>query len=119
MSRSYKKLRYAVYNSTDLTTDLSRNHYKRVLREVFHNECAYCGWKHDLTIDHVIPRSKGGSEHINNLVLACLDCNLSKSNYDLEAWYIKQPSFELWRYEMILQWINSEFRLGVYHLDAS
>lgn len=31
-------------------------------------------------IEHSRPRSKGGSDHLNNLLPACIDCNLSKSN---------------------------------------
>ena len=50
--------------------------------------CAYCGWKAQsaaerarLTVDHVVPRSRGGSatEHLN-LVSACRPCNGRKAN---------------------------------------
>ena len=45
--------------------------------------CQYCGM--DLcdktaTVDHVIPKSKGGGATWNNLVTSCKDCNLYKSN---------------------------------------
>lgn len=43
-------------------------------------ECQYCGSKEDLTIDHVIPVSKGGKWEWNNLVAACSRCNVKKSN---------------------------------------
>jgi len=46
-------------------------------------QCQYCGKvlpKHELTIDHVIPRSRGGEDTWENLVLACLSCNLRKGN---------------------------------------
>jgi 5-methylcytosine-specific restriction endonuclease McrA len=45
------------------------------------NVCQYCGKKFprfDLTIDHVIPRSRGGTDTWENLVLACSGCNLRK-----------------------------------------
>ena len=45
--------------------------------------CAYCGAlaaDGPLEIDHVVPVSKGGSDHESNLVAACCDCNLGKSN---------------------------------------
>lgn len=44
------------------------------------NECVYCGNKKELTIDHVIPRSKGGKNTWDNLVTCCLKCNLKKGN---------------------------------------
>ncbi|MDJ0680411.1 MAG: HNH endonuclease, partial [Xenococcaceae cyanobacterium MO_167.B52] len=35
------------------------------------NQCQYCGNRKDLTIDHIIPRSKGGKHSWNNVVIAC------------------------------------------------
>lgn len=45
--------------------------------------CQYCGRKAPeviLHIDHIIPRSKGGSNNSENLTVACMDCNFGKSN---------------------------------------
>ncbi|MCS7153928.1 MAG: HNH endonuclease [Bacteroidia bacterium] len=42
--------------------------------------CAYCGATHNLTIDHVIPRSQGGDDSWENLVTACEPCNHRKGN---------------------------------------
>lgn len=47
-----------------------------------HNICGYCGntfSKHDLTRDHVIPKSKGGEDSWTNLVTACKPCNHKKA----------------------------------------
>ena len=44
------------------------------------NECVYCGSKKELTIDHVIPRSKVGKNTWDNLVTCCQKCNLKKGN---------------------------------------
>ena len=48
-------------------------------REVFvrdHYTCQYCGRQgHDLTLDHVVPRHRGGSHTWENLVTACKVCN--------------------------------------------
>ena len=57
--------------------ELSRRNILR--RDNFH--CQYCGVKsHDLTIDHVIPKSKGGDDTWENLVSACKDCNNKKGS---------------------------------------
>jgi 5-methylcytosine-specific restriction endonuclease McrA len=47
--------------------------------------CQYCG-SHgvDLTIDHIIPRSKGGMTCWENVVVACKHCNLRKGNRSLD-----------------------------------
>jgi len=41
-------------------------------------KCFYCHAKTKLTLDHVIPLSKNGSNTAENLVFACVHCNLSK-----------------------------------------
>ncbi|WP_127121272.1 HNH endonuclease [Chryseotalea sanaruensis] len=47
-------------------------------------ECQYCGTKRDLTIDHVIPRAKGGKDSWTNLVTACKRCNAKKGDFTPE-----------------------------------
>ncbi len=42
--------------------------------------CQYCGHKSDLTLDHVMPRSRGGKDSWENLVTACTKCNVRKGN---------------------------------------
>ncbi len=67
------------------------NHYKNIpFRGVLLNrvnlfrrdkgECQYCGSKRHLTIDHVIPKSKGGKTNWTNLITACNRCNVNKGD---------------------------------------
>ena len=44
------------------------------------NQCQYCGKTRELTLDHLIPRSKGGKFVWTNLVTACLSCNAKKGD---------------------------------------
>jgi hypothetical protein len=44
------------------------------------HKCQYCGATKKLTIDHVIPRSRGGDDSWENLVVACSSCNVKKSD---------------------------------------
>lgn len=48
--------------------------------------CVYCGSKERLTLDHVIPISKGGETSIKNLVVACQRCNTSKGDKNVLDW---------------------------------
>jgi 5-methylcytosine-specific restriction endonuclease McrA len=42
--------------------------------------CGYCGSIKDLTIDHIIPKSRGGPNTWENLICACVKCNVRKGN---------------------------------------
>lgn len=43
--------------------------------------CQYCGYRgDDLTLDHVLPRSRGGGDTWDNLITACVHCNVRKGN---------------------------------------
>jgi len=62
---------------------------REYLLEQWAHRCAYCaGASGDpiLNIDHVIPRSRGGSNRVSNLVVACRTCNDAKGNQRLEEW---------------------------------
>lgn len=45
-----------------------------------HHKCQYCGINKDLTLDHVIPKSRGGKTSWDNLVSACKVCNSRKGD---------------------------------------
>jgi 5-methylcytosine-specific restriction endonuclease McrA len=46
-----------------------------------HWSCQYCGAeRHSLTVDHVIPRSKGGTSTWENIVTCCAPCNRRKGD---------------------------------------
>ncbi|WP_304459554.1 RNA-guided endonuclease IscB [Alicyclobacillus sendaiensis] len=58
---------------------------REYLLEKWGRKCAYCGAENvPLEIDHVIPRSRGGSDRVSNLVLACHRCNQAKGNRPVE-----------------------------------
>ncbi len=52
---------------------------RELLRRDGHR-CQYCGSSKQLTIDHVIPRSKGGTHTWDNVTIACETCNHKKGD---------------------------------------
>lgn len=60
-----------------------RNGARLTRRAVFardRHRCQYCGSEHHLTVDHVIPRSKGGGDTWDNVVTSCAACNRKKGD---------------------------------------
>lgn len=75
---------------------------RRNIFERDRNTCQYCGKrfsKPDLTIDHVLPRSRGGRDTWENLVLACVRCNLRKGSRtpdEAHMHLLRKPSAPRW-----------------------
>jgi hypothetical protein len=58
---------------------------REYLLEKWERKCAYCGKKDiPLEVEHIIPRSKDGSNRVDNLTIACSECNLKKGNQTAE-----------------------------------
>ncbi len=58
--------------------------------------CAYCGCQESaLQWEHIIPKSRGGPDTIDNMVLCCQKCNCSKSDKDPFEWYGKEKRYEV------------------------
>ena len=65
------------------------------------SECFYCTAplsKETATVDHVVPKSLGGGNNVNNLVVSCKSCNLLKANnrsFILLRWKKEEPCFDV------------------------
>jgi CRISPR/Cas system Type II protein with McrA/HNH and RuvC-like nuclease domain len=63
---------------THHTKKLKINRHRIYRRDNY--QCVYCGSKRELTLDHVIPKSKGGGNNWENLVTSCSKCNVKKAD---------------------------------------
>lgn len=62
---------------------------KEYLLQKFGHRCAYCaGASGDLVleVEHVVPRSRGGSNRVSNLAIACRTCNVEKGSLHPREW---------------------------------
>ena len=88
-------------------------------------QCQYCGTSKDLTLDHVVPKAKGGSTTWNNLVTACKVCNSKKGDYSPEEAGFKlsvrpfRPSYVMfirdfsgYAYDEWLPYLNSKSKVA-------
>lgn len=86
-SKAYKAYREGRWKIHDLLVN-------NVAKIISDNVCWYCGSvfenKEELTIDHVFPRSKGGDNSMDNIIMVCKQCNSSKGDKDLLEWYISK-----------------------------
>ena len=63
------------------------------LKLVLPQSCAYCGGRDHLSVDHVVPRDRGGADVGDNLVWSCRSCNSAKGSKDLLEWYERKAKF--------------------------
>ncbi|RLF70903.1 MAG: HNH endonuclease [Thermoplasmata archaeon] len=76
----YKKLR-----SGEIEWSSSIREYVKERERL--DECIYCGAKGNLSVDHLIPLSRGGPDTPDNAVMACRSCNSSKGSRGVYEWY--------------------------------
>lgn len=93
-----KKRRYRARNAAAVRQREREKTYSRRAKQPYSPElaahmaalvllpCTYCGSAENITIDHIIPLSRGGKHVAENLAAACYACNSSKGNRLLSEW---------------------------------
>ena len=73
--------------------------------------CLYCNTKltaKELTIDHIVPRSRGGGDTWENWATACKKCNGEKSDLDVLEWGRPKPNAYRPHFLMMLKNFSGE-----------
>ncbi|MBD2605415.1 HNH endonuclease [Scytonema hofmannii FACHB-248] len=66
---------------------------REYLLEKWNRKCAYCGVENvPFEVEHIHPKSKGGTDRVSNLTLACHECNQAKGNLDIKEFLAKKPA---------------------------
>lgn len=66
-----------------------RQNFKTLLIKENGSKCGYCFKEKrfsQLSIDHIVPTSKGGPDKKWNMLLACKKCNNKKADMDIDDW---------------------------------
>jgi 5-methylcytosine-specific restriction endonuclease McrA len=67
----------------------------QALCEKYDNRCLKCGERKPLTVDHIVPVSKGGTNDIHNVQPLCLDCNMRKHTKTIDYRPLAQAAMGL------------------------
>ena len=100
--------RQYLFNLKTTSSQEALRMWRRNIKERWDYECAYCGSKKELTIDHIVPRCKGGTDFTKNVVCCCHSCNQNKSHSPWEDWYLSQDFFTLKKYNKIIEWMKPD-----------
>ena len=77
-------------NLIELSPQNARRKFRQSIFESWEWKCAYCEKDLDIdsaTIDHILPKFKGGHNVKSNMLCSCSKCNRSKGSSLLEEWY--------------------------------
>jgi 5-methylcytosine-specific restriction endonuclease McrA len=82
--------------------------FRDQILHAWEHACAYCREPlgRSATLDHVVPKVKGGSTERRNLVACCLACNSFKSGADWLEWYRAQPFHSELQEQAIEAWLR-------------
>ena len=92
-----------------MTSSEATRLWRRAVKEQFDCTCVYCGNSydlHELTIDHVRPRSSGGETITSNCVPACRACNQDKGSDNWDEWMLSRFGLHPDRRQKILDHIS-------------
>jgi len=97
-------------NLIELSPKNARRKFRQSIFESWGWKCAYCDEKVDTdsaTIDHILPKFKGGHNVKSNMLCSCSKCNRSKGSFLLDDWYVSsQPFYTEERLGKIKHWIE-------------
>jgi CRISPR/Cas system Type II protein with McrA/HNH and RuvC-like nuclease domain len=97
-----------LFNLEVASSSEAKRLWKKSIKEEWNGKCAYCNSDQDLTIDHIIPQSKGGKDVKTNVVCACKTCNLTKGYNHWEDWFMQQEFFTIERRNDIIKWMKED-----------
>lgn len=99
-------------NLVALTPKLARRQFRQHIFEEWGWKCAYCDrqlTEDTATIDHVLPKHKGGQNVKNNMVCCCCKCNRNKGSSLLSTFYTKEnPNYCEKRLDKLNKWMEQK-----------
>jgi 5-methylcytosine-specific restriction endonuclease McrA len=99
-------------NLIALTPKLARKKFRQHIFESWEWKCAYCDKQlsqNSATIDHILPKHKGGQNVRNNMLCSCSECNRLKGSEVLDVWFCRDNrNFSEERLVKIQKWMQQK-----------
>ncbi len=86
----------------------AKRKFRRSIKYGWGGLCAYCRSNRATTLDHLKPKSRGGSSLRSNLIPACQRCNHSKGSENWLEWFQRQEFYNSVAQELIEEWISNK-----------
>ena len=97
-----------MFDLSCLSKQVAKRRFKKSIKYGWGGFCAYCRCNRATTLDHVKPKSKGGSSLRSNLLPACLECNHAKGTQPWLVWFQEQSFYNEVAKELIEEWISNK-----------
>jgi hypothetical protein len=97
-----------LFDLTCLSKASAKRKFRRSIKYGWGGLCAYCRSNRATTLDHVKPKSRGGSSLRSNLIPCCKACNHSKGSESWLVWFQRQHFFNDVAKELIEEWISNK-----------
>ena len=88
----------------DETELVTRRSWRQRIFEAWGDRCAYCGAPAQ-SLDHIVPKARGGLTVARNLVPACLPCNRRKGHCEVISWWQQQPGWSIPAQARLIDWV--------------
>lgn len=89
----------------DGTELVTRQSWRQRIFEAWQHRCAYCGAPAE-SLDHIVPKAKGGLTVRANLTPACLPCNRRKGDAEVISWWQQQPGWSPAAQARLIDWVR-------------
>ena len=97
-----------MFDLSCLSKQVAKRKFRKSIKYGWGGLCAYCRCHRATTLDHLKPKSRGGSSLRSNLIPACQDCNHSKGSQHWLVWFQQQHFYNEVAKELIEEWISNK-----------
>ena len=97
-----------MFDLSCLSKQVAKRKFRKSIKYGWGGLCAYCRCNRATTLDHLKPKSRGGSSLRSNLIPACQSCNHSKGSQHWLVWFQAQQFYNEVAKELIDEWISNK-----------